>query len=1140
MKRKPFYKYGNAELRVERRLVRLDISRPESTTRPESDSRTEIKSRTDNDFSPEGRSRIASNFKPSSNFRPASNSRNDPDPRLEEESEADEDSDSDSEPPPKRIRRAFSHVRVCGPQFPRSQYENWDYPLPITSEADAIDELSTLSTEPLEYEYLTLDDFSIYLLDKGNHALTLTTLDRLQNSKGHDELLFNGVLTTRNQRLYAEGVRFSVVTIDGYGDSADVQGHVCIQSLMTKKTNIWYRLGRPAAEYKRFYDPFLYVAQFTKYFVEYLLQSERLVTIDDFRRNFFAWLFVGNSSQPCFQAWLAKANLRDFRTTVVAHVGFLLKECSSIDTELLKHTIWSEINPWELTAIARQPNREKKTVVTPFVYDCFQSMYFATEMESRGITNAEVLKCMKARKRALGLTPVPRIRHPDHAATPPTPARIDSGLLTPRSLSGSPTRNKMAVAKGDVVGLAPDLSSRWKSESATWYAYVQNIHNDKLDVLWLYEAQDTTLGNANYPFSNELFLSDNCSCGKDAVDASLVLSKVNVSWSVRDPSSTSGLFIRQKFRTVHDEDTYDFVSIGDSDFRCRCNEEHSSFLDVRRQYEIGDTVLCLEHDDLDRRKKCFKPAQIIDFLLDLRQVVLRRLQPSSDPASRPNQLCLTDEVFRCQPSKIARKCHVRVFHPDALEEGLPTPYNYDGAGDFFYILDEPSSFDTLGAGAFEASAKMPTLKLGWDPLSRPLTSKLKGMGIFCGGGNFDRGLEDGGAVDFQFAVDFDEHALHTYRANVRNDDEEIEFFLGSVDDYLAQAMAGSQKTAIARIGAFDVLAAGSPCPGFSRANQQRDKPKALKQCSLVASVLSYVDLYSPKYCVFENVVSMAESTGPNKDQNVFSQVLAALVAMGYQVQQFLMDSESYGSSQGRARVFIVASAPGLPPFDAPPYTHGRLSNWMAKRLGRSSNGLPFGIRRDDYTVFEHTSPLQATQDLPDIGDGLPGICPAFPDHRVLSMDNLSRACTAVVPKHPRAMGLVQAIQQGQPEPGSWCSTVTGQPLAYYHGTTVRNKIRSHETSTMYARVRPYALFPTVLTKMNIQDGRMGRNLHWEQLRSLTIMEARRAQGLPDHEVVIGSTNQQMRIIGNSVDRKVALALGLSLRQAWLTAAGVTS
>lgn len=49
------------------------------------------------------------------------------------------------------------------------------------------------------------------------------------------------------------------------------------------------------------------------------------------------------------------------------------------------------------------------------------------------------------------------------------------------------------------------------------------------------------------------------------------------------------------------------------------------------------------------------------------------------------------------------------------------------------------------------------------------------------------------------------------------------------------------------------------------------------------------------------------------------------------------------------------------------------------------------------------------------------------------------------------------------------------------------------------------------------------------------MEARRAQGFLDHEVVLGDINAQWKIIGNSVSRAVALALGMSLRQAWLAA-----
>jgi hypothetical protein len=48
------------------------------------------------------------------------------------------------------------------------------------------------------------------------------------------------------------------------------------------------------------------------------------------------------------------------------------------------------------------------------------------------------------------------------------------------------------------------------------------------------------------------------------------------------------------------------------------------------------------------------------------------------------------------------------------------------------------------------------------------------------------------------------------------------------------------------------------------------------------------------------------------------------------------------------------------------------------------------------------------------------------------------------------------------------------------------------------------------------------------------MEARRAQGILDHELIFGLPSQQWKIIGNSVARSVSLALGLSLRQAWLS------
>jgi len=46
------------------------------------------------------------------------------------------------------------------------------------------------------------------------------------------------------------------------------------------------------------------------------------------------------------------------------------------------------------------------------------------------------------------------------------------------------------------------------------------------------------------------------------------------------------------------------------------------------------------------------------------------------------------------------------------------------------------------------------------------------------------------------------------------------------------------------------------------------------------------------------------------------------------------------------------------------------------------------------------------------------------------------------------------------------------------------------------------------------------------------LEARRAQGFRDEEVLLGTPVEQYKIVGNSVAREVAVALGLAFREAW--------
>ncbi|KAK3067239.1 hypothetical protein LTR53_016003 [Teratosphaeriaceae sp. CCFEE 6253] len=1057
-------------------------------------------------------------------------------------------------------QRALDYVAVHGPAYPISSYRSDTTPAASISEADAVRRIRTqqdrlkarAGSEPEpDFVYFQLNDFSIYRpVDRGTkdrHGGELVTLDRLLQSHDHsDFFLVNGTLSCGGGEGFPiRGVKFNTLAIDGYEDSStfSVENKISIQSRGLSLSDLWYQLGTPSAEYRRFYKPFVWLAHFAQCFVEYLLETEA-VDLRHFVRDaqFVSWLQARYGDFAEFHAWIDEAGLHDYRTTVAANVGFLHKEAYSIDSELVRHhPVWGEVDPLNLTAIPSQPNVQKQTVVTPFAHNMFRRMYFGSQLEELAVENSEVYARAAERKRVLGLTPLDSLRQ----------RNVVPVVRSVKSITAS-TSSSPAICSGDVITIAADAADvSWKASGNTWYAYVQAVRGTQrgkvLDVLWLYRTSDTTLGRAYYPFPQELFISDNCACGKEAIPIDAVISKVEIEWHVTDPAAVSGLFVRQKFCTVAAEDRYSFETLKTSDFRCQCRASASEWDDCLRDYKVHDTVLVIRYRledsaggitllgrtylpgcelDVDvnesvlhkldgKLKGWLDPAEIVGFNHGLKTVVLRPFDRAGQTTTAPpNELHPSETLIELPVARLVRRCHIRCFEDCEIRKGLvPAPYDRKSTGDCYIVRTE--------------SKNAMTFSQGFDPALG--VSKLRGMGIFCGGGNLDRGLEDGGAVEFDFAVDWAEHALHSYRAASRNPD--AQYFLGSVNDYLAAAIRGSDDRRMAKIGAVDIIAGGSPCPGYSLLNNSKQSVESLRNASMVASVVAYVDLYSPKYFVLENVVTMTQGMGVNKDENVFSQVLAALVALGYQVQQFLMDSWSYGSCQQRSRVFIIASAPNTAPLNAPPHTHGHPDyvGFRTRNLGRSSNGLPFGKRRNVYTPFPHVSAAQACDDLPNISDAQARLCVAFPDHRTPTDEGgASRARIAMIPIRPSGMGLVQAVRAGH--------ITSGEPLAYY---SALGRLQLTEGSTTYARIHADRLVPTLTTAMRIRDGVAGRTLHWREPRGVTVMECRRTRGYQDDEPLIGSPVQQMKIVGNSVDRCVSLALGMVLRESWRTTQELT-
>lgn len=361
---------------------------------------------------------------------------------------------------------------------------------------------------------------------------------------------------------------------------------------------------------------------------------------------------------------------------------------------------------------------------------------------------------------------------------------------------------------------------------------------------------------------------------------------------------------------------------------------------------------------------------------------------------------------------------------------------------------------------------------------------LQGLSLFAGCGNFDMGLEAFGAVEFNTAIDISECGLKTYAANRPRGYEGL--ILDSVNPCLAQILEGSED--YPSIGHVHCLVAGCPCQGFSMANGNRHNDRSHRNCSLLASTLSYVETYLPEYALIENVEAMGAGIG-----NSGNQAIACLVGMGYQVRRLRLNCCDYDSAQSRSRLFILVAAPNVSLPDAP---------------------IPSGVPKVKASAV--------SKDLPEIdNDDL--ICVSYPDHIPGAKQTFVRKeLIRRVDRYPKRMNFQKSILVG-----SQAKAQLGLPLA--------KTVQSKKYHNAYARLDPDGFIPTITTAPRPGDGHGGgKIIHWDQHRTLSLLEARRAQGFPDDQVIIGSLPEQWYQVGNAVNRQVATAIGKVIADSWFS------
>jgi len=220
--------------------------------------------------------------------------------------------------------------------------------------------------------------------------------------------------------------------------------------------------------------------------------------------------------------------------------------------------------------------------------------------------------------------------------------------------------------------------------------------------------------------------------------------------------------------------------------------------------------------------------------------------------------------------------------------------------------------------------------------------ELRFIDLFAGAGGWSVGFELAGYKHEQM-YDFNASACETAKYN-----------FGTI----VQCVDLVRHTEL-KFPAIDLLVGSPPCQGFS--NEGKKDPNDPRN-SLVWSYLDIVDLLSPYFWVFENVLGFKRSY----KGRYYTELAKRLDASGYKWRDFILDAADYGVPQHRKRFVILACKDFTPTLPIP--THSEHPSLNGKLpfvpLWDAISDLPTPKLGDRVGTFEyHEPPKNAYQEF---------------------------------------------------------------------------------------------------------------------------------------------------------------------------------
>ena len=165
--------------------------------------------------------------------------------------------------------------------------------------------------------------------------------------------------------------------------------------------------------------------------------------------------------------------------------------------------------------------------------------------------------------------------------------------------------------------------------------------------------------------------------------------------------------------------------------------------------------------------------------------------------------------------------------------------------------------------------------------------------LFSGCGGMSLGFRMG---KFQsiLASDIDENCEKTFQANFPN----VPFLRKDITEITKDEVDALLKNKIP-----DVIIGGPPCQGFSLANKNRNKLKDDPRNRLFYHFVKFIDWYSPKAFVMENVKGLLSMKGGKVIETIVEEFTNA--GAGYTVRYKVLKASDFGVPQSRERVIII-------------------------------------------------------------------------------------------------------------------------------------------------------------------------------------------------------------------------------------------